>query len=97
MPSAKPSYLLDYLFMYSYPIAFVSSIVLSMMTIFSKSLNDYLSDNRVSIGICVFVAVSGFVSLIYWFENSNIAIVNNLISSTSSVYNINTVKASSTD
>jgi preprotein translocase subunit SecY len=95
MSAKQPSKFLDYIFMYSYPVTFVGALFFAVASVFGKTLSDYVSDNRISIGTSIFLGVSAFVSLVYWFNDSNIPIVNNIVNSTSSLYNIETVKTRS--
>jgi len=97
MPSQNPSKFFDYIFMYSYPVTFVGALFFAITSVFGKTLSDYVSDDRINVSVSVFIGISAFVSLVYWFNDSNIPIVNNIASSTSSLYNFETVKSRSKD
>jgi len=90
-----PSNFFDYIFMYSYPVTFIGALFFSVASLFDKTIHDYVADKKLNIFLCVFIAISSFISLIYWFNDSDLSIVNNIANSTSSIYNFNTVKARS--
>jgi hypothetical protein len=90
-----PTHPLDYILLYAYPIAFLGAIFFSIHSFMDIQPLSIFANNHVTILLFMFISLSGFVSLIYWFEDTNISLVTTIIKSTSNIYNINTLKETS--
>jgi hypothetical protein len=90
-----PSYPLDYILLYAYPTAFLGAMFFSIKSFMDVQPLSIFANNHVSIVLFSYIAVCGFVSLMYWYEYSKFVDVKPIIKSTSGIYNINTIKETS--
>jgi len=93
--AASPSYVLDYILLYAYPASFLGAMFFSINSFVSIQPMSAMANNNIVLALNIYITIAGAVSLLYWFENSNIAPVTSIINSTSGVYNINTIKQTS--
>jgi hypothetical protein len=93
--SDPPSFALDYILLYAYPAAFLGAIFFSVNSFMNIQPMSAFANNHIVLALNIYVAVAGAVSILYWFEYSNIPPVTAAIQATSSIYNINTIKQTS--
>jgi hypothetical protein len=95
----SPANLLDYIFLFSYPVAFIGAIFFSISNALNLKPLAIIGNNQVELGINIYIAIAGILSILLWLQPSNIGplttLSNNIITSLSPVYNINTIKTTS--
>jgi hypothetical protein len=96
IPAESPINILDYIFMMSYPVAFVGSIFLCINSFINLQS---IINKQVLYILIIYIGISGFFSLLLWFQPSNLPLIssglNNISTSLRKYYNINTIKTSS--
>jgi hypothetical protein len=99
VPAASPSNPLDYFFLYSYPIAFLGAIFFSVNSFMNLKPISSFANGHVEMALNGYIAIAGFFSLLLWLQPWNLGAISTFLNGVTSalqpVYNVNTIKTSS--
>jgi len=93
--SATPSNILDYVFMFAYPVSFLGAIFFAIMQYMSIRPVTIIGNDQAVIALNAYIAICGFLSFIYWFQVYNFSFMTKFINDASVVYNLETIKPTS--
>ena len=93
--SATPSNILDYVFMFAYPVSFLGAIFFAIMQYMAIRPVTIIGNDQAVIALNVYIAICGFLSFIYWFQVYNFSFMTKFINDASVVYNLETIKPTS--
>jgi hypothetical protein len=97
MPTVAPKYPLDYLFMLSYPIAFIGAIFFSINSFFTIQPLSTFVNNNVQLALYVYIGICGFLGFLMWLEPVKIPIVDDVMNFLSTNgFNLNSIIIQST-
>jgi hypothetical protein len=95
LPTTLPKYPLDYIFINSYPISFITAILFIIHSFVDlKSISSQI-DNNILLVIKIYILMCAIFSMILWIQPSNIEFVSKIINLLRPIYNINTIRTSS--
>jgi hypothetical protein len=99
IPAESANNILDYLFMFAYPAAFLGAIFFSINSFMNLQPMTTFANNQVVMVLNIYLAIAGFFALLVWLKPAKLGFlstaINGLSNSLGSVYNINTIKTSS--
>jgi hypothetical protein len=93
--SATPYTILDYVFLYAYPVSFIGAMLFSIMQYISIKPVTIIGNDQAVIVINAYIAICGFLSFIYWYQAYNFTSFNQFIDDISWIYNLQTIKPTS--
>ena len=64
----SPDSVFDYLFMYSYAIAMVGSILYSIVNVVNLNPAEIIVNKNILLMLNIYIGICGFVSLFYWYQ-----------------------------
>jgi hypothetical protein len=71
-------YVGDYIFAYSYPIAFLGAMFYGIASIVSFDPSTAIANKNITIFINVFIGLCGLISLGNWYQNTTIPVISNV-------------------
>jgi hypothetical protein len=93
--SATPYSILDYVFLYAYPVSFIGAMLFSIIQYISIKPVTIIGNDQAVIVINAYIAICGFLSFIYWYQAYNFTSFNQFIDDISWIYNLQTIKPTS--
>ena len=99
MQADAPVNPLDYLFVYAYPAAFLGAIFFSINSFMNLKPLSAVANGHIEMALNAYVAVSGFLAMLLWLQPWNLGVLSTLLNgittSLKPVYNVNSIKTTS--